>query len=1361
MKKLTLLTIAVLFITVNIFSAQNNAIRVDMEGYRTLGNKYVILVGNSATSFTVKTVSGGTTVFTGTFSAAVADAASGDSVKTGDFSALTTPGEYYVAVTGLGESYNFRISDTIHTDTLTTLMRGFYGQRCGASVTLTHRGTTFTHGACHLNDGTYAGSTGLNGTKNTTGGWHDAGDYGKYALNCGVTNGELLLMYEKYYDALEHINLGLPYSGGALPDVLTEIKYNLDWHKKMQHTNGGVFHKLSNGFPQNIMPTSDTDTRYIFAISSAATADFAAVMAIAARVFDMYDAAYAAECLTAAQNAWAFLQANPNIVPAGGFTDGSMGGIYGDTDDSDERLWAAVELFNTTGEAQYNTYVAAHYTDRTLTLMSDLGDDWKELHPVAYMSYMQSKQPSVNTTVVNAMKTLFQPQVNTFRNRVQSTNGYKFVLNSGDYYWGSNSVALNRAIRLVAASEIFGDDTYKDAAEEVLHYILGRNAMNKSYLTYVGEVYTNQPHHQPSAADGITPPWPGILAGGPNEYYDTIGAPAKCYVDDAGNYTSNEVAINWMAAYAYVLAAFVPTPGPTNTPTNTPTSLCHPLTCTFTQTSTPTVTATPINVLRVNVAGAQVTTGGNVWLADKAYIAGSWGYNTPANTGDRTALGNIVNNTTDDVLYLTERWGAALSYTFDLADGWYLVTLKFNEMFVNSANARLFNILLEGQVVESSFDVYAVNNSQAYAVDRSYPVLLTDGKLNIDLTQVTEMCILNALRIESYYPPTATYTYTPLNTNTFTNTATATATFTNTSTSECYPLTCTFTNTNTYTSTQTPTNTPVPTPIRVNCGGAAYLDGAGNTWAADYGFTGGTATSVTDAIAGTTDDTLYQSERYGNPSYTFTVPNGYYDITFKFAETWFNAAGERIFDVSVEGVTVIDNLDLYVSAPGAMRAYDVIISNVLITDGQINITASSAVDSANFRAIAIIPAGPAPTFTYTNTVPPTNTHTNTNTDTATATSTFTNTYTATDTATSTYTYTHTSSHTATNTPEPPTNTHTATDTATYTYTNTNTSTFTYTHTHTATHTNTETPTDTNTATITNTPPPGSTNTHTFTITSTPSDTHTATYTYTYTFTNTATQTYTEVPPTFTGTFTETFTFTYTSTYTHTATITDTVPPGSTSTNTPTQTLIPSNTHTHTATETSTYTNTYTATNTFTETNTVPPGSTNTNTPTETLIPSNTDTATHTHTHTFTNTYTATSTPVIPTDTHTATATVPAPTATITNTPSSIIAEDAKQIISEVMIYPNPYNSKISPAGPFVIFKLAKNAAGVSLRIYSSSFRLVKNIEFEGVFTAGLNRAHTRAEDFKNLSNGTYYFVLTADGASGKAKSKADKMIVLK
>ncbi len=341
---------------------------------------------------------------------------------------MTDEGDYYVQVAGLGESYNFTISNTLFNNIYITLMRGFYGQRCGQAVSITHRGTTFSHSACHTGDATYAGSTGLSGTRVATGGWHDAGDYGKYALNCGVTMGEMLLMYERYKTTLEAISFGLPYSGGALPDTLTEIKYNLDWMLKMQHTTGGVFHKLSNGFPQGIMPQDDTDTRYIFQISSCATGDFAAVMAIASRVFESYDATYAATCLAAARSAWTFLQNNPTIVPAGGFTDGSMGGIYGDTNDSDERLWAAVELFNTTGETEFNTYVAAHYTDRALTLMSDIGDDWKELHPVAYFSYIKSPQASVNTTVVNAMKTAFQTHVNTFRTRILSTNGYKYIL---------------------------------------------------------------------------------------------------------------------------------------------------------------------------------------------------------------------------------------------------------------------------------------------------------------------------------------------------------------------------------------------------------------------------------------------------------------------------------------------------------------------------------------------------------------------------------------------------------------------------------------------------------------------------------------------------------------------------------------------------------------------------------------------------------------------------------------------------------------------------------------------------------------------------------------------------------------------
>jgi len=1340
-------------IPLSIYSAQNNAIRVDMEGYRTEGKKYVMLVGQNYTSFTVKRVSDNATVFTGSFAAAINDTASGDSVRIGDFSSVTAQGDYYVQVTGLGESYNFRISDTIHTDVITWLMRGFYSQRCGTSVSLTHRGTTFSHSACHMNDATYDGSTGLSGIKNATGGWHDAGDYGKYALNSGITMGQILLAYERYKDALSFLNFGLSYSGGALPDYLAEAKWNIDWMLKMQHTNGGVFHKLSNGFPQGIMPNADTDTRYIFQISSAATGDFAAVMAIASRVYAPYDAAYSATCLAAAQNAWAFLQANPNIVPAGGFT-GGLGGAYPDTNDSDERLWAAVELFNTTGNTVYNTYVAAHYNDRALTLMSDGGDDWKELHPLAYISYIQSAQPNVNATVVNAMKTSFQAHVDVFRNRVQSTNGYKYVLNSGDYYWGSNSVGLNRAIRLLAAADIFSDNTYKEAAEETLHYMLGRNPMNKSYLTYVGEVYTSNPHHQPSIADGITPPWPGLLAGGPNEYYDSGPAPAKCYIDDAGNYTSNEVAINWMAAYAYVLAAFVPTPGPTNTPTNTATSICYPVTCTFTNTQTPTMTATPISVLRVNVAGPQLTTGGNTWLADKAYVdvAGGWGYNTAGNTADRTASGAVVANTTDDMLYLTERWAAALSYTFNLANGWYLVTLKFNEMFVNSAGARMFNINMEGNTVQSSFDVYAsAGNSQRYAVDRSYAVQVTDGKLNIDLNQVVEMCILNAIQVETYYPPTSTPTHTSSNTGTFTHTGTPTRTYTSTSTSVCFPYTCTFTNTSTFTATQTPTNTPVPTAIRVNCGGPSVTTG-GFTWAADNGFTGGTAADAgAIAISNTTDDVLYQTERYGNPSYAFAVPGGYYNITFKFAETYWTSADDRIMDVMIEGITVINDLDIYASAvaPKANTAYDVTINNVLVTDGTINITSSASADVAKFCAIAIIPAGPPPTSTYTNTLVPT--ATNTSTGTHTFTSTYTHTYTATNTSTGTPTSTNSSTAVPPTSTNTPVNTNTSTNTVTFTNTGTYTATYTHTETQvpptftgtftatssaTATSTNTNTYTITathtfsNTFTITNTPPPGSTDTHTFTPTNTYTATHTHTNTLTYTLTETDTHT---------ATHTNTASSTYTNTFTNTSTATVSFTPSETIT-----TGGPTLTFTHTFTQTFTASKTHTATYTFTQ----QPSSTNTNT--------NTWTPSVTFTYTYTNTITQPAT-ATGTFTYTATATF---TAVITPT-GTVVSETDKLKFEGTVLYPNPVNPDKQQA-VYLAFTCNRNVIRVGYRIYTTSFRLVKEQLYDISTSLKSGVIGIPASELKKLANGTYYIQVYAETSKGdSAKDRIRQLIIIK
>ncbi len=312
------------------------------------------------------------------------------------------------------------------------------------------------------------------------------------------------------------------------------------------------------------------------------------------------------------------------------------------------------------------------------------------------------------------------------------------------------------------------------------------------------------------------------------------------------------------------------------------------------------------------------------------------------------------------------------------------------------------------------------------------------------------------------------------------------------------------------------------------------------------------------------------------------------------------------------------------------------------------------------------------------------------------------------------------------------------------------STPTYTHTLTYTQTATNTATFTNTATRTNTAVNTATNTYTNTYTSTYTLTHTATYTntltatYTYTVTHTPSETVTTGGPTltFTHTFTNTYTSTSTYTATHTATSTATnVPPSSTNTSVFTSTHTPVNMATFTHTGTNTYTNTP-----------VPPTATSTasNTSTRTYTQTPTNTMTRTPTHTFTNTYTYTHTEtVVPSSTNTYTF-----TATITPTPTPSDAKE--QEIKDILLYPHPYDAKNGNLK--IKYTITKRAQSVKLLIYSSAFRLIREVEIGMELHAGTHIGEVKSSQIKTLANGTYYFVVKD---SEGTRSKADKIIVLK
>ncbi len=481
-----------------------------------------------------------------------------------DFTAWDIPGKYIIKNERGDRSAEFSLSDTALSTVTLKSLKGLFFQRCGVALDAAHAGS-YAHSSGHTTDGLFHASCDTSGFMNVKGGWHDAGDYGKYVVPAANAAGTLLMLAEWFPAYFSTDALHIPESGNGVPDLLDEIRYELEWMLRMQDPrDGGLFFKVTTKhFVGWVMPQNSHETRYIYEKSSAATAGFAAVMARAARVYQTYDSVFAQTCRTAAGNAWNYLQTRPAIVPTGGFTNPSdtETGEYGDKDDRDERLWAAAELFETTGESVFNQYFQTHYQDLPL-FEEQMG--WGNEEPMALLTYLKSTQPGTNPavqgTIRNALYGFCDEQVT-----LSGNDGFRVAMANWEYYWGSNSVLLNKAILLIMAYEEGKNSNYRRTAWHQLNYILGTNGHNMTFVTDVG---TNRPHHihhAPSAADGVDEPVPGLLAGGPNKYlndpelqsaFNSASPPAMCYLDVLGSYASNEITIYWNAPLVFVAAYF-------------------------------------------------------------------------------------------------------------------------------------------------------------------------------------------------------------------------------------------------------------------------------------------------------------------------------------------------------------------------------------------------------------------------------------------------------------------------------------------------------------------------------------------------------------------------------------------------------------------------------------------------------------------------------------------------------------------------------------------------------------------------------------------------------------------------------------
>jgi endoglucanase len=488
------------------------------------------------------------------------DAQTGDKYYLGTFTSFDTPGEYYVRVPGLltgsgaGKSAPFHIGTDLYRDVLVRTMIGFYGQRCGTAVSITLDGDTFSHGVCHQTDARqkYLPPVSADTIKDSKRGWHDAGDYGKYVTNGAFTVGMMLDAWQMFEPALAGLELPIPEKGGAMPDYLDEVKWELDWLLTTQREDGAVSHKVTAlAFEGFVMPEADGAPRYFTDVGTSATADFVATMAEAARVYQPFDAVFAAECLAAAELGYTYLQANPDRF----FPDNSTfsTGGYGDGSDAGERLWAAVEMWETTGRADVLADVEARIWNASVAppalrakVMGSF--DWDDANNLGLFGYLLSKRGERNPAIVAAL-TANAIEVADDIARVAAEAPYGRAIPS--YNWGSNGRIARAAMNLAVANALAPAPRYPDAIAFQMDHLLGRNYYDRAQITAVGYHPPMRPHHRPSVADVVSNPWPGLLVGGPRR------SPTD-WIDNQESYDTNEIAINWSGSLVFATAALLP-----------------------------------------------------------------------------------------------------------------------------------------------------------------------------------------------------------------------------------------------------------------------------------------------------------------------------------------------------------------------------------------------------------------------------------------------------------------------------------------------------------------------------------------------------------------------------------------------------------------------------------------------------------------------------------------------------------------------------------------------------------------------------------------------------------------------------------
>lgn len=610
MKRCLVLSLA--FCCVVVLSAQPSGfMHVDQFGYHPHAEKVAVLsnpiIGfNSNLSYqppamlevrravTNETVLiGDVTVWNG----GATDPVSGDAGWWFDFSGVQDTGHYYIYDALNNESSGiFRIAENPYTDVLKAAGRMYFYNRCNAPKELPYAGDkwqdgmNFNNPLQDFNCRYVYDQSNISLEKDLHGGWFDAGDQNKYVSFTFSPVHDLLYAFEENPKAFGD-NWNIPESKNGLPDLLDEVKWELDWLMRMSNPDGSVHNKMGSiAYDQNASspPSANTDPRYYGPVCSSASLTLASVLSHAALVFKKFKGyeGYALQLQNVAEKCFAYCI--PFYENNNWETDCDDGTIKsGDCDESVQNqieifISASVYLYELTGNELYHDYFKDSYTKSRPMFNSFWSGDLPTIQDalIRYAWKLSNTDKTVQSDIRNNLSQAITNNWNGFFGW-NETDLYRAYAPEWTYTWGGNKPKACYGIlhyNIVDYNMVSDTSDFLKKATQQLHYFHGVNplgmVMMSNMYPYGAFRSANQIYHSwfkdgsiyDDALTSANGPAPGFMVGGPNAYFSVPGIsppanqpPMKSYLDFNNDWPDNsweitEPSIYVQAAYIRLLA---------------------------------------------------------------------------------------------------------------------------------------------------------------------------------------------------------------------------------------------------------------------------------------------------------------------------------------------------------------------------------------------------------------------------------------------------------------------------------------------------------------------------------------------------------------------------------------------------------------------------------------------------------------------------------------------------------------------------------------------------------------------------------------------------------------------------------------